>query len=172
MSLKNCPSCHQQVSSDAGACPHCGAKLKFFWGTWKSFAMGFASYVVGVILDEMAYRGFISFDERDDVRGCASHPKGRRRMQGRHLGLRSYSLQTGNCLVWFDGCHPKSWLASNSPFGRMSSQGWKHHSQRRRAWSTLVSNERLRVVANYISSMANKKGDSRKESSKTMADCG
>ena len=64
MSLKNCPSCHQQVSSDAGACPHCGAKLKFFWGTWKSFAMGFASYIIGIILDEMAYRGTMSHTDK------------------------------------------------------------------------------------------------------------
>ena len=68
MSLHNCPSCHQQVSSDAGACPHCGARLKHFWGTWKSFAMGFASYGVGVILDELAYRGIM--DHTDKVIGA------------------------------------------------------------------------------------------------------
>ena len=64
MSLKNCPSCHQQVSSDAGTCPHCGAKLKHFWGTWKSFVMGFASYGFGVILDELAYRGVMSHTDK------------------------------------------------------------------------------------------------------------
>lgn len=64
MSLKNCPSCHQQVSSDAGTCPHCGAKLKHFWGTWKSFAMGIASWIIGIILDECAYRGVMSHTDK------------------------------------------------------------------------------------------------------------